>query len=325
MKQQGNLWCLCMLMLMYSSYDVVHAANIVGYWGASPGGHASTLDQLNQAVSRGYTVIIYAFFDVDANGNLVQDPGSATPPSKNQINNSGSVRYLASLFGGQNGQAPTLTMSPDSWANAMYENFQQLHNTIGFDGIDIDLENAWGGTPNQVICGLRSFFHLMHSNGFVVSMAPQTTALDPEVGVYQPGSWNSYVPLIDTTIIQYVDILAVQLYNNAVPYNDIDSYASSLQKGFTITGCPSGCTIATSCDVIVPNNITTFGYPAGPGAAPSGCPSLPGGCPYGTALTTLYDGSAELKNTGGVMTWSIEWDEANSWEFISAASQISWD
>ncbi len=46
--------------------------------------------------------------------------------------------------------------------------------------------------------------------------------------MYQAGSWNSYVPLTDTSIIKYVDIVAVQLYNNAVPSNSPDKYATSL-------------------------------------------------------------------------------------------------
>ena len=52
---------------------------------------------------------------------------------------------------------------------------------INQNRIDIDLENSWGGTGDQVVCGLRAFFKLMHNNGYFVSMAPQTTALTPEV------------------------------------------------------------------------------------------------------------------------------------------------
>lgn len=63
----------------------------------------------------------------------------------------------------------------------MFNNFGQIHKAYGFDGIDIDLENAWGGTPNQVICGLRTFFKLMHNANYIISMAPQTTAITPEV------------------------------------------------------------------------------------------------------------------------------------------------
>lgn len=63
----------------------------------------------------------------------------------------------------------------------MFSNFEVLHNSIGFDGIDIDLENAWGPTPDAIVCGLRKFFQLLSSKSYVVSLAPQTTALYPEV------------------------------------------------------------------------------------------------------------------------------------------------
>lgn len=264
-------------------------------------------------------MIVFAFYDVDASGNLIQDPGAVTAPHKSAIG--GSFTYLVSLFGGQNGAAPTLSGDPNAWAQNMFNNFQNLHNTIGFDGIDIDLENAWGGTGDKVICGLRKFFNLMHNASYVVSMAPQTTAVTPEVSVYQTGSWNSYVPLLDTGIIHAVDIVAVQLYNNAVPYNSPEAYAKALISGFSISGCPACPGSPVTCRVQVPAKKIAFGYPSGPGAAPSGCPGIPGGCPYGNALKSLYS-SSTLSNTSGVMTWSVEWDQASNWQFVSAATQI---
>jgi len=264
-------------------------------------------------------VVIFAFYDVDASGAIITDPGSVPTPTKQSISSS-NFTYLVSLFGGQNGAAPTLSMSSDSWAKALYNNFVTLRSKYGFDGIDIDLENAWGGTPDQVECGLRTFFSLLKQGGFVVSMAPQTTAITPEVTVYAPGSWNSYVPLADTGISGYVDVVAVQLYNNAVPYNNVQQYAQALTSGFAVSGCPS-CSNTTGKVQLNPAQIA-FGYPAGPGAAPSGCPGLPGGCPYGSALTSLYNSSPLLLSTGGVMTWSVEWDEASSWQFVTAAKQI---
>jgi len=288
----------------------------IGYWGASPGGHASSVAQVGNAISKGYNVIVYAFYDVDANGKLIQDPGSFAAPKKSTIG--GTFTYLASLFGGQNGAAPTLSISASQWAQNMYNNFVALHNDLGFDGIDIDLENAWGGTGDQVVCGLRSFFQLMHNAGYAVSMAPQTTAITPEVTIYQTGSWNSYVPLSDTSILQYVDILAVQLYNNAVPGNTPDAYAKTLEAGFSVTGCPCGA----GCKIQIPAKKIAFGFPAGNGAAPSGCPGQPGGCPYGPALTSVYQSSPTLLGTGGVMTWAVEWDEYWQWQFITAAKNI---
>jgi len=316
----SNMKLLVALVFLSILSCTLAATRIIGYWGASAGGHTSTLPQLQTAVSKGYNVVIYAFYDVDANGNLIQDPGSVPAPKKTDIGGS-SFMYLVSLFGGQNGAAPTISMSANQWAQAMFNNFVTLHKTIGFDGIDIDLENVWGGTPSTVECGLRSFFALMHNSSFMVSMAPQTTAVTPEVSVYQAASWNSYVPLVDTSIIQYVDIVAVQLYNNAVPGNNVASYAQALESGFGVSGCPS-CPGLT-CKVAIPAKKIAFGYPAGPGAAPSGCPGLSGGCPYGSALTSLYNGSPVLTNTTGVMTWSIEWDMASNWQFVTAATKIN--
>jgi len=300
---------------------VLSAPNIIGYWGCNPGGHASTTAQLQTALSKGYNVIVYAFYDVDASGGINQDPGAVKPPLKSSLG-ARNFTYLISLFGGQNGAAPSLSMSSDAWAQAMYNNFVKLRQTFGFDGIDIDLENAWGGTPNDIICGLRRFFQLMHNAKYVVSMAPQTTAMTPEVSVYQPGSWNSYVPLADTGIIEYVDIIAVQLYNNAVPSNNAATYASALINGFQVSGSPR-CTSTSVTGVIkIPAKKISFGYPAGNGAAPSGCPGLAGGCPYGSALTSLY-GNNVLSSTGGVMTWSVEWDEASNWQFVAGATKIA--
>jgi len=140
---------------------------------------------------------------------------------------------------------PTIPGDPNQWAQAMYNNFMKLHQSLGLDGIDIDLENAWGGTPDKIECGLRTFFSMMTRGGFVVSMAPQTTAITPEVAQYQPGSWNSYVPLADTSIASSVDTVAVQLYNNAVPFNDVGKYAGALTGGFSASGCPC----SASCQI----------------------------------------------------------------------------
>jgi len=323
----SSLFYLCVSILLFHSLPLkVDAANakIVGYWGCNPGNIASVTSQLTTALSRGYTHIVYAFYDVDESGGLNRDPGAVTVPSKSQIVNAANrnFTYLVSLFGGQNGAAPTLRQSSDSWAQAMYNNFVRLSQSYGFDGIDIDLENAWGGTPNDVVCGLRRFFQLLHNAGYVVSMAPQTTAITPEVGVYQPGSWNSYAPLADTGIIDYVDIVAVQLYNNAVPYNNPESYARALENGFQVNSVPTCSSTKVTGAVKIPAKKIVFGYPAGNGAAPSGCPGLPGGCPYGASLANLYNSSTLLSGTGGVMTWSVEWDYNSNWQFITNAARI---
>jgi chitinase len=298
---------------------------IVGYWGCFPGNLPTRLDQLETAINKGYNVIIYAFYLVDKDGGLYQDPGSMAAPAKNTIHANREFSYLISLFGGQNGAAPTLTLSADAWALNMFNNFKRLHEMYGFDGIDIDLENAWGGTGDRVACALRTFFKLMHNAGFVVSMAPQTTAVYPGIG-YGTGSWNSYVPLLDSSIIDYVDIVAIQLYNNVIPFDDPAAYTDALVKGFQVTGCPT-CDGTVTGYVKVPACKIAHGWPSTVGAAPSGCPGLPfpgDKCPYGNALQNLYKGSASLTGTAGMMTWAIEWDEKDSWKFITSATAITY-
>jgi len=314
---------LCLFLFVWLAHSLTpreqfEAASprIVGYWGANAGGHSSTIAQLKSSIQRGYNVIIYAFYDVDSAGNFNVDPGSVAAPSKSSLG--GSFTYLISLFGGQNGVGPTLPGSANAWAQAMFSSFQKLRGKLGLDGIDIDLENAWGGTPDKIECGLRDFFMMMHNAGYVVSMAPQTTAVTPQVSIYSPGSWNSYVPLTDTSIAKYIDIVAVQLYNNAVPFNDAGKYLSSLSSGFKVTGCPC----SASCDIKLNATKVAFGFPATQGAAPSGCPGYPGGCPYGSALSSLYNSNPVLLGSGGVMTWSIEWDEYGGWAFVNAARAI---
>ena len=96
-----------------------------------------------------------------------------------------------------------------------------------------------------------------------------------KVSAYITASSNSYAPLVDSGIIAYVDIIAVQMYNNPIPFADPSKYTSSfvnvcnsaslclllflcpfllsflpfkfilnLFQGFTVTGCPN-CTGVT--------------------------------------------------------------------------------
>ena len=67
-------------------------------------------------------------------------------------------------------------------------------------------------------------------------MAPESPSLNPEeLKLFQEGSLNSYVPLVDSTIINYVTFVAPQLYNDAVPFEDPAKYVKSLQVRHTPT------------------------------------------------------------------------------------------
>ena len=53
-------------------------------------------------------------------------------------------------------------------------------------------------------------------------MAPQPLNIDAaEVAGFMEGSYNCYVPLVDTTVIEYVTYVAPQMYNNGMPLGNI--------------------------------------------------------------------------------------------------------
>jgi len=70
----------------------------------------------------------------------------------------------------------------------------------------------------------------------------------------------------------------------------------------------------------IPSSKFVFGFPAAPGAAPSG-PAEPWEMP-GSSLAAHYRSSPILMETGGCMTWSIGWDASQGWQWVQAVSGL---
>merc|ERR1712216_12796 len=99
----------------------------------------------------------------------------------------------------------------DQYVSGFMTTYHAAKAKFGFDGIDIDIE-ANMNTP--LLRALRRIFKQMHSEGQVISMAPQPLNIDPyDAKIFMEGAYNRYVPLVDTTIIDAVTYIAVQLYN----------------------------------------------------------------------------------------------------------------
>ena len=146
-------------------------------------------------------------------------------------------------------------------------------------------------------------------------MAPESPSLNPEeLKLFQEGSLNSYVPLVDSTIINYVTFVAPQLYNDAVPFEDPAKYVTSLQVGHTIEWDDK------VVEVRVPPSKLVLGPPAPEAAAPATRP-----LPWQNstaALVALYRSSPALLATKGVMTWSVGHDWSNGWKWVRAVKKI---
>jgi chitinase len=108
--------------------------------------------------------------------------------------------------------------------------------------------------------------------------------------------------------------IAPQMYNNGRPLGDIEKYIDSMQSNAVIQW--DGKSLVLN----VPSSKLVFGYPAQPGAAPSG-PSQSWEMP-GSSLASKYRSSQKLMATGGVMTWSIGWDASRGWSWINAVKRI---
>ena len=185
-----------------------------------------------------------------------------------------------------------------------------MKDLYGFDGIDIDIET---GMSTPLLRALRKIFRQLHTQGQIISMAPQPLNIDPaEVSIYMEGSYNCYVPLTDTTIIDTVTYVCPQLYNNGIPLGNLDKYVQSMQSSAVIKW--DGLSLSLN----VPSSKLVFGYPAAPGAGSfaqswEADPEL---------LVEYYKNSSILMATGGVMTWSVGWDAANEWKFIGAVKGL---
>jgi len=287
---------------------------IIGYWGSAA--DLPTLDQVPEALKRGYNVISVAFGDtLSADGSFQIHTNIGDPPSKASVSSSAGIsddswQYIIS-FGGQNAAGPYVT-DEDAYVAGFMDSYHSAQKKFGFDGVDIDIET---GMTTPLLRAFRKIFKQLHSEGQVISMAPQPLNIDPQtVATFMEGAYNAYVPLADTTMMEYVTYIAPQLYNNPMPLGDLDAYVASLQKGLIIDWD------GHSLEVNIPSEKLVFGYPAANGAAPAG-PSQPWeGSP--STLVEHYRASSALMATGGCMTWSIGWDAASGWRWIDAVKGL---
>jgi hypothetical protein len=316
---------------------------LIGYWGAGPytpfqGEEGPTIAD---ALKQGYNTICISFGDqFTADGDfkldtdmcpanremLWKDQYHPCAPDKWNVTKEAGVpadswRYILS-FGGAAGPGPYMAKaaSPEerekienTFADGFVKRYAEIKKEYGFDGIDIDVESSLS-TP--LLSAFRKIFKKLHDQGEIISMAPESPSLNPgELEGFEEGSHNSYVPLVDTTIVNDISWVAPQLYNDLIPFGeDPAKYVESLNQGKQLAW--DGKTV----EVKVPPNKIILGHPATKAAAPARGP--PDWQSDPEALLALYKSSPTLMATKGVMTWSIGHDYSNDWKWIKAVKQI---
>ncbi|KQU78626.1 chitinase [Rhizobacter sp. Root16D2] len=299
---------------------------LVGYWHnfTNPAGNTYPLSQIPDA----WDVIVVAFADNAGGGNVSFTVDSNAGSEAQFI---ADVRALKAKgkkvvlsLGGQNGSVSVGSQAEaTNFTNSLYAIIQKY----GFDGIDLDLENgvAQGAPIQQYLVSSVKALKAKVGSKFYLSMAPEWPYV--QGGFISYGSiWGAYLPIIDG-LRNDLSIIHVQYYNNGglytpyqgnpYPEGSVDMLVAGskmLIEGFGLSNGSAGNFAGLRADQVA------FGVPSGPRSANSG---------FVTSATVNNAVDCMVKLTGcgsvrpnqayptfrGVMTWSINWDRFDGYNF----------
>ena len=237
-------------------------------------------------------------------------------------------------LGGQDG---SVTLNNASDVNNFVNSLYGIMSKYGFDGIDLDLESGSGvtmGAPIQanLVTGVKQLKAKVGPN-FYLSMAPEHPYV--QGGYTSYGSiWGAYLPIIDG-LRDDLSVIHVQYYNNGgfdTPYA-----AGTVQEGtvdglvagskMLIEGFPLGRGTAGSFKGLRPDQVA-FGVPSGNQSANRGFVTAKTVSDALNCLTRLTNcGTVKpaqaYPDFRGVMTWSINWDKHDGYNFsVPAAAAL---
>ena len=318
---------------------------LVGYW-HNFNNAAGTL--LLNEIPLDYDVINIAFAEpVELLGSTMHfSPDPSIYPDENQFIE--DIQYLQLQgrkvnisIGGANGP---IHLENEIHTAEFVSSMITIIDTYGFDGLDIDLEGQSlfleagdtdinAPTSPLIVHFSSAVLQLSDHYGenFLISAAPETAYVQGGVSYYG-GIWGAYLPVL-AALRDRLTYIHVQHYNTGSMWGlDGQLYqpatadfqvmlADMLLTGFTVPGATGDPFFAP----FEPEQVA-FGLPAAPGAAGSGFTSPNGvlnalgyiieGTPFGgNYILSSPDGFPEFR---GLMTWSINWDMANNWEFSAS-------
>ena len=207
-------------------------------------------------------------------------------------------------IGGQNG---SISVSDSASATAFANSAASILTNYGFDGIDIDLEN--GINPSSMASAISQLEAM--KPGALVTAAPQT--LDTQ---NSQSSYFSFASMIGANMT----MMNTQYYNSGSMLGcDGGVYSEGNENFVTALAC-------TQLNGLPATEIG-IGFPATTTAAGSGyvSPSV-----VVAAIQCLANGSncgtfrppTNHPTIRGVMTWSINWDASNGYQFANTVSPV---
>ncbi|MGR5294471.1 Ig-like domain-containing protein [Vibrio mediterranei] len=322
--------------IMVTAKSVVQPKHkLIGYWHNFVNGSGCPIP-LNQ-MSKDWDIIDIAFADNDRNsngtvhfnlynGDIRSDCEPIDPVQFKQdikaLQTEGKIFVLS--LGGAEG---TITLNTDSDEAAFVSSLSAIIEEWGFDGLDIDLESGSNLVHgSQIQARLPRALRAIEANmvgDMYLTMAPEHPYVQGGMVAYS-GIWGAYIPVIDQ-VRDMLDLLHVQLYNNgglanpyttgAAPEGSIDMMVAAskmLIEGFELAD--------GSRFMPLRDDQVAIGLPSGPSSANSGQAPIAN---IEAALDCMVTKSRcdnvipnnQSPNFGGVMTWSINWDQHDGFNF----------
>jgi chitinase len=317
---------LCPLVLLVASGPAAAASRpgpasasglpahiLTGYWqDFTNGAEPLTLAQ----VPTSYNLVAVAF------GTATSTPGqvvfSIDPGLSSALGGYTAAQFKADIktlqsrgqkvilsVGGQNG---TITVDSSASAARFASSVYLLMQHYGFNGVDIDLEN--GVDPGYMASALRLLSKKAGSS-LIITLAPQT------IDVQSTG--DDYFELA-LKIKSILTIMNTQYYNSGTMNGcDGNVYAEATENFLTALPC------IQLQGGLKPSQVG-LGLPASTSAAGDGgyvAPSVVNDaldCLAARANCGSFTPSAAWPAIGGAMTWSINWDASNGYNFADTVA-----
>nr|WP_186000476.1 chitinase [Streptomyces benahoarensis] len=244
-------------------------------------------------------------------------------------------------IGGQNGQVQLTTAAA---RDAFVTSVGALIDRYGLDGLDIDFEGhslslddgdtdfTKPTTPSVVnlIAAVKSL-KAKYGEKFTLTMAPETFFVQLGHQYYGSGPWGgqdpragAYLPVIHA-LRDDLTLLHVQDYNSGPIMGLDEQYHTMGSADFPITMTDmllAGFPVAGNKDQMFPPlkpSQVAIGLPASPNAGnghtSTGDVTKALNCLTKNTDCGGYTPHGAWPDLGGLMTWSINWDRYNDWEF----------
>ncbi len=300
---------------------------LIGYWHdfTNPSGNTYPIAQ----VTNDWDVIVVSFADNAGNGNIsfTVDPNAGTDAQfiADVAAKRKAGKKVVLSVGGQNGSI-NLDNATEvaNFVNSAYAIIQKY----GFDGIDLDLETgvtSGAAIQTNIITAIKQLKAKVGAS-FYLSMAPEHPYVQGGYITFA-GIWGAYLPIIDG-LRNELTVLHVQYYNNgAFTY---DNAANQQVSEGTVDGLVAGSLMLiegfkTNYGAgwqfvgLRPDQVA-FGVPSGPSSANTGFVTP-------TVISSTLNCLTRLTNCGaikpakayptfrGAMTWSINWDKHDGYNF----------